>query len=299
MTGLVFNVQRFSIHDGPGIRTTVFMKGCNLHCFWCHNPESLKGICETQYYFEKCIGCRACESVCTNGAHMFDGSRHIFDRSRCAACGECAAVCDSEALIFCGKEYSWDKIFSEIKRDVPFYTDGGGVTFSGGEPLLQSGFVAAAARLCVDSGINVAVDTAGNVPWKAFEDVLPYTETFLYDIKHCDALLYKTHTGADMAKVICNLERLLERKTDVWVRVPFIPNFNADRETVCKIAETVASVQEKMGHKIQKFELMPFHKTAAGKYESLGLKYAAEDFEAPGRDAVRVIQKEAENILGL
>lgn len=269
--GTIFNIQRFSIHDGPGIRTTVFMKGCNLRCFWCHNPESILKRPQIQYFEKKCIGCRSCV-ICPRSAHGFtDG--HSFDRSVCIDCGRCADVCFSEALVLTGKEYTVTELLKEIKKDIPFYTDGGGVTFSGGEPLLQANFVSAAAKNCREAGISVAVDTAGCVDFKMFEAVLPYTSLFLFDIKHADRERHLEYTGADNRIIHENLHRLLESGADVYIRVPLIPGMNDNMDDVRKIACLVADIQHSAKKKIKKFEFMPFHGAAEGKYISLGKNY--------------------------
>lgn len=273
-TGTVFNIQRFSIHDGPGIRTTVFMKGCNLHCFWCHNPESVSPKPQIQYFENKCIGCRSC-IICPQSAHIFNDNTHIFDCSLCTGCGRCAGVCYSEALILTGRDYKTDELYNEIKKDEPFYSGGGGVTFSGGEPLLQAEFVSAVAAMCRSDGISVAVDTAGCVDYKAFEAVLPYTSLFLFDIKHSDFKLHKEYTGGDNRIIHENLRRLLQSGADIWIRVPLIPDMNANIDDVTNIAREVADIQSLTGKKIKKFEFMPFHGTAMGKYISLGKNYIA------------------------
>jgi glycyl-radical enzyme activating protein len=273
-TGTIFNIQRFSIHDGPGIRTTVFMKGCNLHCFWCHNPESVSAKPQIQYFENKCIGCRSC-TICPQSAHTFNDSMHIFNRSLCTGCGKCAEICYSEALILTGKEYKTNEVFNEIIKDKPFYSDGGGVTFSGGEPLLQAEFVSAVAKMCREAGISVAVDTAGCVGYKAFEAVLPYTSLFLFDIKHSYFERHKNYTGGDNRIIKENLRRLLQSGADIWIRVPLIPDMNASYDDVINIAHLVADIQFSAGKKIKKFEFMPFHGIAEGKYISLGKNYIA------------------------
>ncbi|MHB1153223.1 MAG: glycyl-radical enzyme activating protein [Eubacteriales bacterium] len=271
--GTVFNIQRFSIHDGPGIRTTVFMKGCNLRCYWCHNPESILSKPQIQYFEKKCIGCRLC-AICPNSAHTFKEG-HIYDRSLCTDCGKCAEVCYSEAIILTGKEYGVNELFNEIKKDEPFYTNGGGVTFSGGEPLLQAEFIASIAAMCHKAGISVAIDTAGCVEFKAFEAVIPYTSLFLYDIKHADSERHIEFTGRDNKVILNNLRRLLESGANIWIRVPLIPDMNSNIDDVINIARSVAELQTLSGKKIKKFEFMPYHGTAEGKYISLGKNYAA------------------------
>ncbi|MDD4773848.1 MAG: glycyl-radical enzyme activating protein [Eubacteriales bacterium] len=269
--GVVFNIQRFSIHDGPGIRTTIFMKGCNLNCFWCHNPESISPKPQIQYFRQKCIGCRLC-TICPNSAHIFRED-HVYDRFLCTDCGKCAEVCYSEALVLTGKEYGVNELFNEIIKDEPFYTNGGGVTFSGGEPLLQAAVIASTAAMCNNAGISVVIDTAGCVKFEAFQAVIPYTSLFLYDIKHADKQFHKKYTGRDNDIIINNLRCLLENGADIWIRVPLIPDMNTNTDDIKAIAHLIAELQTSTGKKIKKFEFMPYHGTAEGKYISLGKRY--------------------------
>lgn len=285
MNGTVFNIQRFSVHDGPSIRTTVFMKGCNLHCFWCHNPESLSKNVQLQFFAEKCIGCGSCR-VCPQGAHIFGDEGHIFDRGRCIACGKCADACFSGALELTGKTYTPEEVFNEVKKDAPFYRKGGGVTFSGGEPLLQYEFVAECAELCRNAGFSVAVDTAGNVPYSSFERVIPFTDLFLFDVKHFDSDIHRANTGADNARIRENLVRLLRDGAGVWIRIPLIPENNASDEDIRGIAEYIAGIYAESGGRAEKIELMPFHGMASGKYRSLGMNYRAADFAVPPKEDV-------------
>ncbi len=203
MKGLIFNIQRFSIHDGPGIRTTVFFKGCSLRCFWCHNPESIHPHPQIQLFLQKCIGCGKCFEICPVGAHcMIDGER-VFLRELCRNCGKCAEICYADALVLAGKWLTAREVMDEVEKDKPFYENSdGGVTISGGEPLLQADFARALLEECKKEGLHTVVDTAGNVPWEAFEKVLPFTDLFLYDLKAADEEFHRQVTGAGNARIL-------------------------------------------------------------------------------------------------
>ncbi len=289
LLGKVFNIQRFSIHDGPGIRTTVFMKGCNLRCFWCHNPESISPKTQIRYYSDKCICCMAC-AECPNTAHIFkadaNGFIHLFDRTKCEGCGICIEKCYSEALVLDGKYYDADSLFAEIKKDISFYGEDGGATFSGGEPLLQADFIAEVAKKCKEAGISVTLDTAANLPFSEFEKVLPYTDYVLFDVKHWDSETHKRATGVGNERIKENLAKLLVSDIKVRIRVPLIPGVNASEEDARRIALYVKDCIDESGGKIDRFEFMPFHGTALGKYQSLGLDYAAKSLEAPSKEEV-------------
>ena len=245
MLGRIFDIQRFSLHDGPGIRTTVFMKGCSLSCPWCHNPEGLGFEIDVQFFSEKCIGCGACSGV-----------RSI----------EKSETCPSGAICVSGRDVTCDALFSEVMRDVDFYGEDGGVTFSGGECLLQADFVSEMLKRFKAAGITTAVDTAGYVPFESIERTLPYTDFYLYDIKCVTAALHKSVVGKDNSLILENFERLCALGAQIFVRVPIIPDFNDSFEEISKIAETVAGKNEVLG-----VTLMPYHTLGKNKYETLGL----------------------------
>ena len=204
MTATIFDIQRCSFVDGPGIRTTVFFKGCNLRCAWCHNPESQSAHPEMLYYRDKCVGCGKCREKCPNGLE------------KCDLCGKCEPYCAADARRVCGKSYTVDEILGEVLADKPFYeTSGGGVTFSGGECLLHPEFLRGLLQKCKENGLHTAVDTAGHVPFSAFEHVLPYTDLFLYDIKLMDTQAHRTYVGVENTLILENLARLLQRGAKV------------------------------------------------------------------------------------
>ena len=244
MTGRIFDIQRFSVHDGPGIRTTVFMKGCPLRCGWCHNPEGLEYKIEARFSKEECIGCGSC-----GGDHRIDNAR----------------ICPSEALGVYGRDISREELLSEILKDKDFYGKEGGVTFSGGECLLQPEFVTEMLRLSKAEGISTAVDTSGAVEWKSLELTLPYTDIYLYDVKCADSSLHKKFIGRGNELILENLKRLGASGAEIWIRVPLIPDFNDNRAEIEGIAEIVASVKG-----VKRVTLMPYHTLGMNKYEALG-----------------------------
>jgi pyruvate formate lyase activating enzyme len=266
MPALIADIIRFATHDGPGIRTTVFLKGCPLECAWCHNPETISPAPEIGYVATRCIGCGQCVRVCEQGAHRMDDGRHLFDRERCVACGACADVCLGEALALYGREMTADELLAIVLEDRTFYEQtGGGMTLSGGEPLLQADFCAELLAMARREGLHTAVDTCGAVPWEAFEAVLPATDLFLYDLKHTDADLHERYTGMDNSLILENLRRLSEAGAAIEIRIPRVPGVNDD-DTFRDEAEKLLSGLP--GIRAVKF--LPFNDYARSKYEALG-----------------------------
>ena len=247
MTGTIFDIQRFSVHDGPGIRTTVFMKGCPLRCKWCHNPEGLSRSIQLRYFEEACIQCGRC-----------GGSRKLEDAQRCP----------SEALKICGRQIEVDELVKEILKDRVFYGNTGGVTFSGGECLLQPEFVSAALVAAKAEGLHCTVDTSGFVPWSAFEMTLDVCDLYLYDIKCMDAERHKLYTGVDNSLILENIHCLSQCGKEIWVRVPVIPGFNNTETEMTAIADFVQTLNS-----VSNVTLIPYHNLGAGKYPTLGLQY--------------------------
>lgn len=262
MKAIIFDIQRNSFVDGPGIRTTVFFKGCNLKCRWCHNPESQSPKRQMMVYKNKCIGCGKCAEVCPNKLKS------------CDFCGRCEIYCPEDARKICGREYSADEVLSEIEKDRAFYDNsGGGATFSGGECMLQLDFLCEILKKCKENGIHTAVDTAGNVPWESFERILPYTDLFLYDVKAVSGELHRNGTGVSNELILENLKKL-SRCADIIVRIPVIGGYNDNREEMKKAAEFLH------GLGIKKVELLPYHAMGENKYDAMGMK--CEKFHVPG-----------------
>lgn len=290
MRGMLFDIQRGSYVDGPGVRTTVFLKGCHLACAWCHNPEGRAVGTERMWYAAKCAHCGRCAEKCRGGALAYDSATGAltYRRENCTRCGRCALFCPHDAVAICGYEASADEVFAEVVKDLPFYrTTGGGVTVSGGECLQQAGFTAALLAKCRAAGIHTAVDTAGDVPWEAFEAVLPETDLFLYDIKCITPERHRRFVGADNARILANYRRLLDRGAAVFVRVPMVPDCNANPKEFPKIAAFLHEAPP------QKVELLPYHAMGENKRRALGLGEGptfsppAEEAMARFRDMVR------------
>ncbi len=267
MKAMLFDIQRGSYVDGPGIRTTVFFKGCNLDCKWCHNPESKSADRQMLFYSDKCTGCGKCVSVCPNKG------------KKCELCGKCALFCPRDARKLCGREYGIEEVMRELLRDKCFYENsGGGVTFSGGECMLQIDFLSEILRECKTEGIHTAVDTAGNVPFSYFERILPFTDLFLYDIKAFSAEKHKEGTGADNARILENAKRL-SGKSKILFRIPVIGGFNDEETEMQKIADFLKDISH------EKVELLPYHALGEHKYRALGVN--VEVFSAPSPERMK------------
>ncbi len=266
MTGRIFDIQRFSIHDGPGIRTTVFLKGCPLHCLWCHNPEGISEKPLLSLAPEKCVACAACVPVCPEKALVLS-KKILLDRPRCTNCGECEKVCDPHALEMVGRDATVEEVMAVVVRDLDYYrASGGGLTLSGGEPLFQPAFAAALLAAAKENGIRTCVETAGFVDWRAFEMVRPATDLFLFDWKETNPQLHESFTGAPNAPIRANLRRLHDSGALVLLRCPMIPEYNARAEHLDGIAELAREMPRLLG-----VELLPYHRLGSSKAQRVGL----------------------------
>lgn len=266
MTATIFDIKRFAVHDGDGIRTTVFFKGCPLRCAWCHNPEGLAREKQLAYYAGKCVSCGLCAGVCPTGAQSLTESGHLFERAKCLNCGKCENICIQGALKLYGKEMTVEQLLPILSEDKAFYDNsGGGVTLSGGECLLQADFCSALLKALKQTGIHTAVDTCGAVSKKAVDAVLPFTDIFLYDIKAIDESIHIRGTGVSNRQILENFEYLAEKNVPVEVRYPFVPEYN-DGE-----AEKIAVYLSGFSN-ITKVRVLPYHNYAGSKYAALGLK---------------------------
>ncbi len=293
ISGTIFNIQRYSIHDGPGIRTTVFLKGCTLSCFWCHNPEGRKNIPEVQFYPDRCITCLECVSKCVNEAHLFQENLHIYFRDRCVGCGLCVETCYSEALVKTGTVFTAEEVMEEILRDRLFYeTSDGGVTLSGGEPILQPEFSLEILKRCKEEGLLTAIETCGHYPWKHVEPLLPYTDLIMMDLKHLNEDKHREVSGASNQKILENARRFALTDKPIIFRTPVIPSVNDDPADIQAIVGFIKNLineraSQSNGHVRQEaiqYELLPFHKLASDKYNSLGMEYSARDINPPSKE---------------
>lgn len=265
MTGRIVDLKRLCVHDGPGIRTTLFLKGCPLQCRWCHNPESISPAPEIGLVQRRCRGCGKCAEVCTTGAHVFADGIHTLNHELCTACGRCVQACLPGALEFYGREISVAEAVASVLEDRTFYAQsGGGCTLSGGEPLWQAEFCAAVLGLLRQEGIRCAVDTSGAVPWECFETVLPITDLFLYDVKHADDTVHLAHTGSSNREILGNLRRLSTCGTPSEIRIPVVPGFNADARSMAALGELLGGLPNLVG-----VRLLPYHH-ARLKHEMVG-----------------------------
>lgn len=277
MTGLVFNIQRYSIHDGPGIRTTVFLKGCPLSCTWCHNPEGLSAEPEILVVRERCVGCGRCAMVCPSQLAIGSHGEAITDRRDCIRCGRCVLACTAGARRLVGEEIEVEDLLAEAERDRPFYEEtGGGVTFSGGEPLAQGEFLLASLAGCRERGLHSAVDTSGCADRDLVVEVAELTDLFLYDLKIMDEERHRALTGGPLAPIVENLRTLDGLDATLLVRIPLIPGVTDDPENLEAVARLVSSLENR--HAVH---LLPFHRTASDKYARLDRQWSHADAALP------------------
>jgi pyruvate formate lyase activating enzyme len=268
---LISDIKRFAVHDGDGVRTTVFFKGCPLKCVWCHNPEGISFKSEVAYYSHKCIGCMECVEVCPTGAHKASDKGHIFDRNLCIGCSKCAENCLGNALQFYGKEVTVEELLPKLLEDKDFYqTGGGGVTLSGGECLSRWEFCLDLLKRLKENDINTAVDTCGLVPREVLSKIAEYTDTFLYDIKAIDRDVHKKCTGQYNDVILENIKYLDSINAKIEVRYPFVPDLNSGE------AEKIADFLKDFNN-LTKVRVLPYHNYAASKYASLDMENTLPD----------------------
>ena len=287
MTGIVTDFKRFAVHDGDGIRTTLFLKGCPLSCIWCHNPEGIGCKGELAYLAHKCIECGEC-AVCKNGAHIFDGG-HRFVRESCIACGECVDVCLGEALTLYGERVSAKEAAETLLWDKDFFiSSGGGVTLSGGEPLMQPEFTAEVFRLVKAAGVSTALDTCGYAPRSALDMVLTYTDKVLFDMKAASAETHEKLTGKQNELILENLNRINELGIPTEIRIPFVPGCNdGEIEGIAKILAPLSCITA--------VRILPYHGYSEAKYESLGLIYKGAHLMPPTKEQLTKAAEILEN----
>ncbi len=281
--GIIFNIQKFSLNDGPGIRTTVFMKGCPLRCIWCHNPESNAFVREMMYNEPKCVGCMKCASVCPEGLHVFEDGKHIFKRDNCTLCGKCEDICPASVLEIAGKEMSVDEVVTEVMKDKAFYeTSNGGVTLSGGEPMAQFEFSLELMKSFKGNGLHTAMETCGFAKEEHFREIAPYTDLFLYDYKITGGEKHKEHTGVDNELILSNLKLLDSIGKDIILRCPVIPSINDTTEHFRAIAEIANELEN-----VLEINIEPYHPLGSGKAQSLGREYVLDGLTFPEEEKVK------------
>lgn len=290
MEGLIFDIQRYSTEDGPGIRTTVFFKGCPLRCQWCSNPESWLHKPQLMYFDKICVQCYACLGVCPMGANQkLDDGLVWVDRDLCKACGACVTACAYDARSISGEWMTADEVLSIIEKDSVYYMNsGGGVTFGGGECAFQPEFLRELVGKCYDKGYHICLDTSGFGSWDTLEKILPKVDLILMDIKHMDPAKHKEFTGVDNQLILENLARIKQRDKEVVVRLPLIPGCNDDRENI----RATGGFMKLWG--LDKIEIIPYHRLGVNKYPALGKDYLQKNTPTPEKTNV----DEAVHILG-
>lgn len=281
--GRIFNIQRFSIHDGPGIRTTVFMKGCPLKCIWCHNPEGISPSAAISFVAHLCIGCGHCFEICQHQAHKIKQNRHTLDREHCVACGACADSCHANALEWMGCDLTPQEVIDTVLRDLPFYdASGGGLTLSGGEPLSQFDFTEAVLRLAKSKNLNCCVETSGYAPFRLLERILPFVDLFLYDLKETDPRRHVEFTGVEINTILDNLHALHSHGASIRLRCPIIPEYN-DRPDHFR---AIANILQKLPG-IECVEIMPYNRLGEGKLDRFGFgSNGRAQSEPPGKETI-------------
>lgn len=307
LTGRFYDIQGFSVHDGPGIRNTLFLKGCPLRCPWCHSPESQEFKVDLNYMEIKCSGiekCGKCIAACPEGAiskgtvkqSLTDESHYTViavDRDKCTECFKCTEVCSPKALYKCGTEYTVDEIIERVKKDIPFYKrSGGGVTISGGECLWQPQFTLEVLKRCKAEGIHTAVDTTGYVDWKFLEPVIPYTDLFLYDLKKMDSELHKRVIGVPNELILENAKKIAAAGGKFQIRIPVIPVFNDS----VKDFEAFGKFILELGDSVEVVQLLPYHNLGTVKWERLGRKGPVLEADPPSEELMQARKKQLEDM---
>lgn len=288
MKGIITDIQRFSVHDGPGIRTTIFLKGCSNACAWCHNPETFTRKPQLEFFPERCLGCGKCFAICPRGVHSLNGGRHAVNHKECIGCGQCAAICYVGALIMTGREVTVGEVMEQLKMDEPYYKrSGGGITLSGGEPVLQWEFAKEILKRCKEDEIHTALQTAGNYDFELLNTLLPYLDLVMYDIKAFNKDIYKKMIHGDRERILDNLEALDLAGIPFIVRTPVIGSVNDTEQEI----EAIATFLGDMKH-LWYYMLLPYHGLGKVKYDALSMGYD-NSFYTPEKDRMRQLERTA------
>jgi len=280
MKGIVFDIKRYSIHDGPGLRTTVFFKGCPLRCLWCHNPESQKLKPQIVWYENRCMGCLDCYNACNfNAIDIKDGISIVEDR--CTLCGDCIKACSTGALEIIGKEYEVGELVKEILKDELFFENGGGVTISGGEPFVQYEFLLALLKRLKEEKLHIALDTTGYVECEKLLNTIEYVALYLYDLKLMDSKKHKRYTGVENEMILNNLEALDKNNAKIAIRIPIIPTINDDEKNITETLEFLSKLDN-----IESVDLLPFHNMMSDKYKRLKMPFLLGNIEKPSDETM-------------
>lgn len=279
-TGIVFQIQRFCIDDGPGLRTTIFLKGCHLNCSWCHNPEGKSKKISLSMDYTRCIHCGLCTTVCS--CHEIKDSKHIYNSKSCTACGKCIDICPAKAISYCGKKMTVSEVLHEVKSDMNFYkTSSGGLTLSGGEVLLQPTFAAAVLESAQKLGIHTCIETSGAATWNTLYTIIKYADLILLDIKETNDIQHQKYIGISNKIILSNLEKLQELKKHVILRCPIIPGVN-DRDshfnTLAKIFSTYSYIED--------IQILPYHNLGTGKTDRYGILDSLDSFNKPSDETI-------------
>lgn len=279
MTGTIFDIKRFAVHDGPGIRTTVFFKGCPLRCLWCHNPESVKIQRQIVFFENKCIGCGECFKRCPNKAIEATLQGRKYYRDKCTLCGTCVEYCYAEATVMQGKIVEVEEVIEEVKKDMPFYENsGGGVTLSGGEPTMQPEFCIAILQESKKAGMHTALDTSGYVKFDILKEILKYVDLILYDLKVMDSQKHKEYTGVTNEIILSNLKEIDKMDIPIEIRIPTIPGYNDSEDNLYATSQLINRL-----HNVIRIKMLPYHRLGEGKYDRLNMEYKLKGLEPPNK----------------
>ncbi|MFC1563774.1 glycyl-radical enzyme activating protein [candidate division KSB1 bacterium] len=291
--GLIFDIKRYALHDGPGIRTTVFFKGCLMHCRWCHNPEGITEVGEIIWRVERCRKCDDCIKACPKKAIEQKGTVRYVNKKECDLCGDCVEACNAEALELAGKEMTVDEVMAEIEKDIVFYDEsGGGVTFSGGEPMNQVDFLDSILERCRKLELNTTVDTSGYCSFQSFRKIQDKVDLFLFDLKCLDDHVHKLYTGVSNRMILENLKKLYLYGKKIVIRLSLIPGVNDDMANIEKTAKYLSGLK-----KIKEINLLPYHKMGIDKFSRLhDPEFSIENFDETAENIDNIMKKFKEKV---